>query len=260
MAFVRISLLREMIFRANFLVRLITHVIWLGLMLVFLKVVFLHTRRIGDWYKHRLLFFMGTYLTLNATVNCFFMTGCGRFSELIRTGNLDFELLKPIDEQFLLTCQRIDWALFPQILIGLAISVIANVQAGVEVGLWRAFSYFALLAGGVAILYSLLVMLAAISVWTVRHEELYELWFCLLQFANYPDEIYRGHFVGAGVRLVLTYVLPILLAVIVPAHYGAMLLDDWRPIASLFAAAFVALAASRAFFKYALRSYQSASS
>ena len=109
--FVRTCLLREMMFRANFLVRLITHVIWLGLMLVFLKVIFLHTRRIGDWDEHRLFFFMGTYVTLNATVNCLFMTGCGRLSELIRTGNLDFELLKPIDEQFLLTFQRIDWAL-----------------------------------------------------------------------------------------------------------------------------------------------------
>jgi viologen exporter family transport system permease protein len=103
-------------------------------------------------------------------------------------------------------------------------------------------------------------MLAAISVWTVRHEELYELWFYLLAFANYPDDIYRGNHFGSGVRLALTYALPILLAVNVPARYGAMLLDDWRPIAYLGGAAIVALAASRRFFKFALRSYQSAGS
>lgn len=63
--------------------------------------------------------------------------------------------------------------MFPQIPLRLAISVIANVQAGVEIGLWRVVSYFALL---------------------------YELWFYLLQFANYPDGIYRGHFVATSVR------------------------------------------------------------
>jgi ABC-2 type transport system permease protein len=93
-------------FRANFLVRLATHVIWLSLMLAFLKVIFLHTRRVGDWDEARLLAFVGTYLTLNAAVNCLFMNGCIRFSELVRTGNRDFELVKPVDEQFLLTCNR----------------------------------------------------------------------------------------------------------------------------------------------------------
>ena len=101
--FVHTCLLRELTLRANFLVRCVTHLIWLGVMLVFVKVILLHTRRIGDWDQFGLLFFMGTYLTLNATVNCLFTSGCSRFSELIRSGNLDFELLKPVDEQFLLT-------------------------------------------------------------------------------------------------------------------------------------------------------------
>ncbi len=127
-------------------------------------------------------------------------------------------------------------------------------------GSWRAVSYFTLLACGVAILYSLLVILAALSVWTVRNQEMYELCFYILQFGNYPDEIYRKSMTGRCVGYVLTYVFPILLAVNVPARYGAMLLDRWQPVAYLGAVAIVALAASRAFFKFALRSYQGASS
>ena len=38
------------------------------------------------------------------------MTNADEFSELIRTGNLDFALLKPIDTQFLVSLQRIDWS------------------------------------------------------------------------------------------------------------------------------------------------------
>jgi ABC-2 type transport system permease protein len=215
-----------------------------------------HTRRIGDWDESRLLFFVGTYLTLIATVNCFFMTGCHRISELVRTGNLDFDLLRPVDEQFLVTCQRIDWALFPQILLGLTISGVASVNSGMAFSFGRQLAYFVLLGCGVAILYSLLVVLSALSIWTVRHSELYELWFYLLQFGNYPEEVYRGSILGSGVRTLLTYVLPILLAVNVPARYGAMLLHNWQPIVCLVSAAILALAASRAFFKRALRSYE----
>jgi len=258
--FARTCLLREMMFRANSLVRLATHILWLGLMLAFLNVIFLHTHHIGDWDEPRLMFFVGTYLTLNATVNWFFMTGCGRLSELVRTGNLDFELLKPVDEQFLLTCPRIDWALFPQILLGLTIAAMASAEARIALDAERILVYVSLLACGVAILYSLLVILAALSVWTVRHEELYELWFYLLQFGNYPDDVYRGHHFGTGVRVVLSYVLPILVAVNVPARYGAMLLDRWQPIVGLVVAAVVSLIASRVFFQVALRSYQGASS
>ena len=42
-------------------------------------------------------------------------------------------------------------------------------DARLAVSFSRLIGYFVLLACGVAILYSLLVMLAAISVWTVRH-------------------------------------------------------------------------------------------
>ena len=152
------------------------------------------------------------------------------------------------------------WALLPQILLGLTISAVASVEAGNAVTVWKVLCYFMLLACGVAILYSLLVVLTATSVWTVRHSELYELWFYMLQFGNYPEEVYRGSFVGAGVRIILTYALPILLAVNVPAQYGAMLLTRWEPVAGLGVATVLALLVSRWFFRIALRSYSSASS
>jgi ABC-2 type transport system permease protein len=258
--FVCLSLQREMMFRTNFLVRCVTHLIWLGVMLVFLKVIFRHTQRIGDWDQYGLLFFMGTYLTLNATVNCFFINGCSRFSELIRTGNLDFELLRPVDEQFLLTCQRIDWALIPQVAFGIILSWYASLHVHAPLSCTRVCVYVLLLVAGVAILYSVLVALSAISVWAVRYQELYELWFYLLQFGNYPDDVYRGNVSGAGVRIVLTYVVPILLAINVPARFGAALLAGWQPVVLLGVGAMVTLVASRTFFKFALRSYQSASS
>ena len=38
------------------------------------------------------------------------MPNCEDISELIRTGGLDFALLKPIDTQFLISLEKVDWS------------------------------------------------------------------------------------------------------------------------------------------------------
>ena len=43
---------------------------------------------------------------------------CNEFAALVRTGDLDFFLLRPVDEQFLVSCRKIDWSCAPNVLLG----------------------------------------------------------------------------------------------------------------------------------------------
>ena len=52
------------------------------------------------------MFFVGCFFALNGLIETLFLENCNEFAELVRTGDLDFLLLKPIDEQFLITCRR----------------------------------------------------------------------------------------------------------------------------------------------------------
>ena len=45
---------------------------------------------------------------------------------------------------------------------------------------------------GVALLYSLMIALAATTVWLGRNQTIYEFWFYITNFSRYPLEIYRG--------------------------------------------------------------------
>ena len=54
----------------------------------------------------------------NGLIETLFLENCNEFAELVRTGDLDFLLLKPIDEQFLITCRHVDWATAPNVLMG----------------------------------------------------------------------------------------------------------------------------------------------
>ena len=105
-AFARYCLANELAFRGNFIAKIILEVLWLGILLVFYDTIFANTKVVAGWDKSQYLVFVGCYYTLEGIIETFFLENCSEFSELIRTGELDFFLLKPIDEQFLITCRK----------------------------------------------------------------------------------------------------------------------------------------------------------
>lgn len=259
-SFARICLVREMSFRANFVTRCLASAMWLGFTLAFFRLIYLRTAHIGDWDPDHYLFFLGTGFLLNGLMDALFLENCDNLATSIRRGDLDFVLTKPIDEQFLVSCQRVDWANLPDLCVGAGVLGLAIYRTGEEVAPGRIAGYLVFLLAGLAILYSLMLVMAASSIWTISHRGLYEVWFYVTQFARYPAEIYGGSAAGLALRILLMFVLPVLLAVNVPARYGVRMLDAWEHAAYLLVAAAAALWSSRRFFRFALTRYRSASS
>jgi len=259
LAFARYCLIREATFRTNFLVRAAAGVGWLLLLVFYFDLIFGNTKSIGDWSREEFFFLMGTYFLVGSIVETLFLNNCARFSEIVRTGQLDFALTKPVDEQFLLSLERIDWAELPNAFVGIGLVAYSTYVRGVAVTPAAALGYLALVAAGVALLYSLMLALASSSVWLVRSQWFLELWFTVMLFARYPAEIYRGGVLGNSIRFAFSWVVPVLLAVNVPARFGAKAAAP-ASAAYLVAAAVVLLAASRWFFFFALSRYRSASS
>src|SRR5438270_72854 len=114
----RFSLLAEMAFRANFLVKVFVELLWLAILLLFNFTLFAHTREIAEWDQYQYLFFLGCYFAMGGLLETLFLSNCNEFAELIRTGDLDFFLLRPVDEQFLVSCRNVDWSCAPNVLLG----------------------------------------------------------------------------------------------------------------------------------------------
>lgn len=264
--FARNSLVREMTFRANFVIDIITSLGWVSMSLGFYLLVFRYTPSIGantGWSKYPFFIFLATGLLINSLVEGLFMTNADQFSELIRTGNLDFALLKPIDTQFLVSLQRIEWSSLTNFLFGLALLIYSLARLDYVPSLVQFVLYPLYVACGVAILYSLMIVMSASSVWLGRNTTLYDFWFYITTFSRYPLEIYSGRF-GMPLRHFFTFLIPVLVVVNVPARILVWPLElrrsDWwlPPFAIL--AMVVALVVSRWVFKRALLSYRSASS
>jgi ABC-2 type transport system permease protein len=113
-------------------------------------------------------------------------------------------------------------------------------------------------------MYSVMISLAATSVWFGRNQTLYNFWFYLTNFSRYPMEIYKTGW-GMGLWIAFTFFIPVLLVVNIPARFLARPLDgmtaaNWQLAAFALCASIGSLFVSRRIFKRALRSYRSASS
>jgi len=258
LAFARVGMIREMTFRGNFLIKVLVEALWLCFLLVFYRTVFANTSRVADWTEPEYLFFLGCYFTLEGLMETLFLTNCNEFAELVRTGDLDFYLLRPIDEQFLITCRYIEWSTVPNLAMGVGLMAFALIRMGWVFDPLQGSLFVLLFGCGVAITYSFLVFLTSLSVWMMRNQSLYELWWLFTSLMRYPKEIFAGTWF-APVSWFFTFIIPILIIVNVPAR-GMVKVFEPGLVVFTFAATIILLWGSRAFFRYALQKYRSASS
>ncbi len=166
--------------------------IWLGIMLAFYETVFARTKSIAGWSENQYLFFVGCFFALNGLIETLFLENCNEFAELVRTGDLDFLLLRPIDEQFLITCRRVDWATAPNVLMGFVVMAIALVRMHWQFDPLRLLAFVVTFGCGTAIAYRFMLILTSMSVWLVRNQSLMEMWWLFSSLARYPKEIFLG--------------------------------------------------------------------
>jgi ABC-2 type transport system permease protein len=261
--FFRNALIREMSFRSNFLITLVTRGFWFGVQILLFQLIYSQrgVTLIKDWSRPEYFGFMATGMLINSIVEAFFMPNCARFSELIRTGDLDFALLKPIDTQFLVSLEKLELAMVTQFLFALGLLFYSLWQVGRPIAPMAVVLYVLLIVAAVTFFYSLMLGLAATSVFLGRNQGLLDFWFYVTIFARYPSNIYGGSPTGEILRFGFSYVVPILLVVTVPARVllGKALEPSWLSATTLLAG-LISFVVSRFVFQWSLRHYRSASS
>jgi ABC-2 type transport system permease protein len=257
-ALARYGLARELAFRGNFLAKVCVEVLWLGILLLFYRTIFAQTSVVANWDEPQYLFFVGCYFALEGLIETLFLENCCEFPELIRSGDLDFYLIKPIDEQFLITCRSIDWSTASNVVMGTAVMLVALQQMDWPVGVAQVVFFFIMFGCGLALAYSFLVLLTASSVWMVRNQNLMEMWWLFTSLMRYPREIFSGSWAGP-LGQVFTFLVPVMLVINVPARVMVKSLEPQLAVFTVLVT-IAMLWVSRKFFRFALRSYRSASS
>ncbi len=249
------SVAREMGFKTNFLLWIVVELLWFGMQLCFVGVLYLHTEQIGTWTKWQVVMLMGASHLIQQMFQAFFLVNCTNLSELVRTGKLDFLLLLPVNTRFVVSLRQVDLGSFVNASTAVGVMAYAARQMHLAPSAVQVAGFLALCVAGIAIHYSLMFLLASISFWTVRAQGIVWGYYNLFNIARLPDEAFRGLF-----KAVFTFAVPMLLVSNVPVRVLADKLSSPGPILLLLAMSVVCFALSEWGWRASMRRYTSASS
>jgi ABC-2 type transport system permease protein len=176
-----------------------------------------------------------------------------QFIMSVRDGMLDFVLVKPVDAQLLNSLQSVDiWRLI-DVMLGLGVLIFALARLGAQVGLVQAALFIGMLLTGSAIIYSFWTILATLSFWFVRVENILEIFRSMYEAGRWPISLYPP-----WLRFVLSFIVPVAFVTTVPVEALTGRLSPQTLLRGASLAA-ILLVGSRLFWKLGLRQYSGAS-
>lgn len=251
--YLRINILGEVAYRVNFYVQLFQSLVELATALAGLAVVFSYTGDLHGWTPNEMLALVGVYFMAGGIIGLVIEPSLEQFITSVRDGLLDFTLTKPEDAQFLVSLQRFNIWKVVDVIIGAAVLVVALVRLGRGVGAWQAVSFGLMALTGLVVIYSFWLMLATLSFWLVRVENILVIFQSMYEAGRWPLSIYPG-----WLRFALTFIVPVAFATTLPAEALTGRLTYPTLLVAMVAAALLAVL-SRVLWLLGLRHYSGAS-
>ncbi len=251
-SFVSTSFAESMNFRLHFVLLIVMDLFFYGSAFFTIEIIYNQVTVIGTWNKHQVMFFLAFMLSINQLVMTMTSEAYWRFPELLKSGELDFILLKPVNSLFL--------TFFRYIRPGSAFNIFftfpALIYFGVKVDLtplaWGLLPFFLLFA---FLLQSAIDLLIATSMfWMLEGTGMNFLRMEFQQMSRWPDFIYPGLF-----RNLFSFGVPILLIGSGPIRF-LFNPNDFIPFVAMLGACFLLWVLVALFWKKGLRAYESASS
>ena len=135
------SLIRELSFKVNFLLRFFANAAMLIIYYIFYSVIFSQTNYVAGWNKDEVLILLGTFhIIYNLFLSIFFNNLSG-IPFVIRSGILDSLITKPINIQYLISINNIDIASLGNVFLGIILLVISVSNLGLEITIGKLFIY-----------------------------------------------------------------------------------------------------------------------
>jgi ABC-2 type transport system permease protein len=251
--YVRLGALGELQYRANFFIQLFDSIVKIGAALTTLAVVYSHTPDLGGWTEIELRALVGVFFVVGGLINIVLEPSMVRLMQDVRKGTLDFTLLKPEDSQLLVSFREFELWKLTDVVIGAVILTLSLWQMAGPIGIKQTLCFGTMLLAGGAIVYSFWLSLATLVFWFVKITNILVIFESTYEAGRWPLVIYPG-----WLRVSLTFIVPVAVAVTIPAEALVGHLNSGTMLAAI-AAAVAALALSRVFWTIGVRRYSGAS-
>lgn len=210
-ALARVALMNTLQYRSNFLLTFLVGGVT-SLAVVFpLFFVFREAPNVAGWTFDEALLVTGFFQLFAGLVGGLVEPNLGAVVEGVRSGQLDYLLIRPVDAQLVATVQRVDPTKVWDLLGGLVILGVALSRLGAPAPL-DVLVAVALLGSGLLAMYGLWVIVICLSFWFVRVDNLRYLLGAVADAGRWPVNVYQG-----AARVFLTAIVPVALVTSWPA-------------------------------------------
>ena len=251
--FFKNSLQIELEYRLNLIFDIIHSLILSASGILILYVMFDKAESVGGWSFSEAITLYGVFMIMEAIVDIAIHPNLNKIPEYIRTGNMDFYLIKPLSSQFISSLRHYSFWTIPQFVLGFFVMIYGVLKSG-QLNLVNIPISFLFLLSGLGILYSLGLILSTLSFWFVKIDNIHQLIFAFMSAARVPVSAYSG-----PIRFMFSFIVPVAFVTTVPAQAALGKLNLGFAMASIVVSIGLLLT-SHLFWRYAVANYSSASS
>ncbi|MCW5549716.1 MAG: ABC-2 family transporter protein [Opitutaceae bacterium] len=254
LASARYSVTRTLMFRFDFFLWATVELVWMGVNLLLISVIYGHTDSIAGWSKYEMMLLVGTAMLIQRLLFGFFWSSLFDTARNIRSGHFDFFLAQPGNVMFMTTTRKLDLDSLVNTFVAAGVVIYAAVQLGLQPGPGDILLYLLMIGCGLLIHYSALVLTISLAFWITNAQGLEGSYFTLFEFSRLPRQAFKG-----AANVIFVWALPAVIVSNIPAH---TLLHGFEPRYALwlFGATVAWFALACTVFNRGLRRYSSASS
>lgn len=239
-------------YRLHFILLMIMDLLFYCSIMGSVDFLFQHLHRIGPWGRSEFMLFMAFMIAIEHLHMTFISENFWEFSYDIRTGRLDFILLKPVGALFIIFFRNIRPGTLLNGLFPWGFLLYYGQQLHFE--LWQWFILSGLVLLGLALLTSTEILISMSMFWLVESMGINFLRMQFQQIARWPDFVYQYF-----AQKIFSWVIPVLLVGSAPIRF---LLNprDWFGLVQMVGLLVLFVFLIRWFWQRGLASYESASS
>lgn len=223
--------------------------------IVFFNIIFANTGSLGGWNFYQVLTLYAFAKFINGFYGACFKRGIQSMAqELVRMGNLDFFLTKPLNSMYFVSVSKPRIYTFINCLLSLFLGIYSISHTGITIGTDNILWFLVLTMAGIMLYYFLGIITIVPVFWFIRLWALQSVLSRMNTFSRYPANIF-----APILKFSLFVFFPVMTASYFPI--SALFYDQsWKAILFVFIITIVFGIITTSFWKRGLKKYGSASS
>lgn len=178
------------------------------------QIYYSYTDTIMGWDKYNFLILLGTFSLIQYIYQFLFVLQHEEFMDKIIEGELDYDLIRPIDSQLINSFRFLDIPSLINMIIPFALIVYSLNKLNIKIEFSLLLGYTILIIIGVVFYYCLNQIVVSLAFWIERPGKLLGMPEYLFDLASRPSSIYPKF-----LKLLLVFFIPVLSSTNLPVEY-----------------------------------------